>query len=112
MSYTFGIGGVWSGTFTGNGGGTTFNIPHNLNPQPDYAVVSFGSAAAAYNTGTSTTHSIYWIIDSTNIVVTYNAATTSGTNNITLLWVAGRKSSIRDEIHAITRDSIGDDDIP
>lgn len=110
MSYTFGIGGVWSGTFTGNGGGTSFNIPHGLNPQPDYAWIVPTSANAAHNGGTA--HSWSIAIDSTNIVVTYNSTTTSGTNNISIMWFAGRKSSIRDEIFAITRDSIGDDDIP
>lgn len=110
MSYTFGIGGVWFGTFTGDGGGTTFSIPHGLNPAPDYALVVPQSANAAHNAGTA--HSWSIAIDSTNIIVTYNAATTSGTNNITLLWIAGRENSIRKEIRAVIRDEIGDEDIP
>jgi hypothetical protein len=105
MSYTLGIGGVWFGTFTGDGGGTTYNIPHGLSPQPDYAIVMPGSANAALE-------QYHISINSTNIVVTYLNATPAGTGNIVLMWMAGREHSIRDEIFSVTSDSIGDDDVP
>lgn len=110
MSYTLGIGGLWFGEYTTDGGGSTFNIAHGLDPQPDYAIVVPGSSNAAYSG--STALSFFIQITSTNIVVNYNTSTTSGTDNITLFWMAGRKYSIRDEIFSVSSDSLGDDDVP
>ena len=109
MVYVFGTGGIEKfGVSEFNGGGSgPFNIAHGMTPQPDYAFVQAVSADAHHNTGTALT--IRVTIDSTNIIVNYNANTTAGTNNVDLRWMAGRKYSIRDEIRAVNSDSVGDE---
>ena len=105
MVFKYGLSGVWFGTFTGNGGGTTYNIPHGMDPAPNFAIITPVSSDAA---------SQLWYVSqitSTNIVLVYKAATTGSTDAIVVNWMAGNKFSVRDEIRAYTGD-IDDDDAP
>lgn len=106
------------GTFIGNGGGTTFNIPHGINlttPPVDLAkvfcIVQPASPDAMVNNTTTppTPLTFYRTINATNIVVIYNSATRSASGNVTLNWMVGRKHTVREEIYAVTRDSIPDE---
>jgi parallel beta-helix repeat protein len=71
-----------TGTSTQSGNGTTkvFNIAHGLATTPTYAnAIATSSDANGQPVITK---------DGTNIIVTYNMAPLTGTNNLTWLWVA------------------------
>lgn len=93
----------WGSTLFNGGGTGPFNIPHTLGDTPDFITVMPASAGAAsasfYVSG----------VDATNITVSYFAATTSGTNNITLRWHVGRRDNIRALMRAKERDMYEDD---
>jgi len=103
------------GTFTGNGGGTTFNITHNVTLPNDltkaFCIVQAGSPAAIINNTTTppTVLTFYTTLTATNIIVTYHYITPSGSGNITLHWMVGKKHAVREEIYAVTRDTIPDE---
>jgi hypothetical protein len=71
-----------TGVFTdsGNGSNKTFNIPHGLGVIPSGFLVTAGSGNA--NGDNSQT------ADVTNVIVLFNSAPSSGTNNVVLNWVA------------------------
>lgn len=61
-------------TQSGNGSSTTFNIPHGMTAAPGYFSVTPASQTAA---------ALFWVTsDATNIVVRYQSAPASGTNNL------------------------------
>ena len=60
----------------GNGSTTTFNIAHGLGSTPSYAFVDCSSHAIART----------WTLTSTNIVVVFSSAPSSGTNNVIIYW--------------------------
>jgi hypothetical protein len=65
----------------GNGSTTVFNIAHGMGSTPTYAFVSVAQSG-------TTTPSIArsYTVDSTNIVVTFASAPSSGTNNVVIYW--------------------------
>jgi hypothetical protein len=67
-------------TFSGTGSQTIFNIPHLLFDTPLVYNVNAKSAAATALFNVSA--------DATNVIVTYNSAPVSGTNNVVLVWNA------------------------
>lgn len=74
------------GTFTANGGTTTYTIPHGLSNNGS-GVIPKGISVVA---GSANAAALFYVssITDTNIVVTYLASTTAGTNNISLRWFA------------------------
>lgn len=72
---------IGKSTASGNGTTTVFNIAHGIGANPTYAIVSVAASGTA-NPGYSYT------TDATNIIVTFNPAPTSGTNNVVIYWIA------------------------
>lgn len=69
-------------TFSGDGSTVAFTIPHTVNiGTPVSARVTPGSSAAK---------GVHWIstLNATNIIVTFDVAPASGTNNVVLYWDA------------------------
>jgi hypothetical protein len=65
-------------TASGNGSTTTFNIPHGLGAIPHDVVINCASF----------TNPFTYTLTSTNIVVVFTTAPTSGTNNVIFYWSA------------------------
>ena len=74
---------IGKATASGNGATTVFNIAHGIGSNPTYALISIAQAGSA-NPQPSRTYTT----DATNIIVTFQTAPTSGTNNITIYWIA------------------------
>lgn len=67
---------VGKGTASGNGSTVVFNIAHGLGATPTYAFVDCSSHAIART----------WTLTSTNIVVTFTTAPSTGTSNVIIYW--------------------------
>jgi hypothetical protein len=65
-----------------NGGSATINIPHKLSATPNLESIYVTPLSA------NARGSFHVTADSTNIILNYTAATTSGTNNLTYAWRA------------------------
>ena len=63
----------------GNASTTVFNIAHGLGALPTYAFISVAQSG-------STNLNRSYTVDSTNIVVTFSSAPSSGTNNVVIYW--------------------------
>ena len=68
-------------TASGNGSTTTFNIAHGVGATPTYAIVSVAASG-------STNLDYSYTLTSTNIVVVFSTAPSSGTNNVVIYWIA------------------------
>ena len=67
---------VGTATASGNGTGTTFNVPHSLGSVPYMALIACSSHSTAFT----------YTTDATNIVVVFVTAPPSGTNNVKFHW--------------------------
>ena len=72
---------VGKASASGNASTTVFNIPHNLGSNPTYAFITVGQSGSTVIAANITT-------DSTNIIVTFASAPSSGTNNVIIYWRA------------------------
>lgn len=66
---------------SGNNSTTVFNIAHGLGSNPTYAFVSVAQAGSA-----ATQPNRSYTTDATNIIVTFSAPPTTGTNNVVIYW--------------------------
>jgi hypothetical protein len=76
-----GIAAAGVATFSPNGSLTQFNITHGLTPQPDSVSVEANSVKAM--------GSFRIAVTSTQIQITMASAPTSGTNDLSFIWMAG-----------------------
>jgi hypothetical protein len=65
-------------TASGNGSTTTFNVPHGLGAIPHDVLIQCSSFSTMFT----------YTLTSTNIVVVFMTAPTSGTNNVIFYWSA------------------------
>lgn len=77
----------WNGglaVFSGDGSTTEFLIGHGLSAKPDVVIVGAGSPDAKDIS--------HWTVDDTYIHVFFSVAPPSGENNVSIWWLALRKS--------------------
>lgn len=74
-----------SATQSGNASTTVFNIPHGLTTTPSNVVIEPNSVDALGD--------FTWTVNATNIVLTYQVAPPSGTNNLTWNWIAATSTA-------------------
>jgi hypothetical protein len=72
-------------TFSGDGSTTVFNIAHNLASSPNVNKVQ----ATAANTASNGNFDV--LDNASNVIITYQKAPASGTNNLQILWFAAAR---------------------